>query len=168
MPARWMQQKVLKLKKAKKAYPKRYAAEYIQGKGKTRHNSIRDKLRESGRPDIGSSFAFDNKFLESIQQQARFKGVPSARKEVLDLIEKMSEKNGYSLPFFFQIIDNCVQRCQIWYNSEHTRHYILHIDKKRQVARRSIEYDSKSYALKKWHMDRVTWVEEVSLRRPAS
>jgi|SRR3569833_1186498 len=85
-----------------------------------------------------------------------FKNTPSARAEVVQLLEQM-KLHVPSLQFF-QLIDNCYQRALCWFNPTQTCYVLTHTDKRRHMFKRSMEYPSKADAMSAYHRDKVVWV----------
>lgn len=97
-----------------------------------------------------------DELIKMVYGRQPFKGTPSGRAEVLQLIKDMRQHIP-SLSFF-ELIDNCYQRALLWYNDDKTVWVITHTDKRRNIFRRSIHYPDKDTACKWFARDRVVWV----------
>lgn len=153
MTNRTIQQKVLKIRKARRKFPKRYSADYISV-GMPPNTSVMQEYR-----DRTKSLAFDDDYLRYLDAKTKFKNVPPGRVEARERAMKLQEV--LPAPLFIVYLDNVYQRVRIYFNSTKTVAIVEHFDKKRMVVRQSIQYDSIEYARTKWVQGRCCWVEEV-------
>lgn len=54
---------------------------------------------------------------------------------------------------------NNYEESWIYFNSSRSAFFILHLDKKIGIQRKSISYSCKEILITKWNMGKVTWVE---------
>lgn len=153
MTNRTIQQKMVKLKKARRRFPKRYSANYVSV-GMPPNAAVMHEYRDRTR-----SLAFDDDYLRYLEAKTRFKGVTPGRVEARERAMKLQEV--LPAPLFIVYLENVYQRVRIYFNSAKTVAIVEHVDKKKMVIRKSIQYDSIEYARTKWVQGKCCWVEEV-------
>lgn len=153
MANRTMQQKTLKLKKARRVFPKRYSSDYVSV-GMPPNKAVMSEYKERTK-----SLAFDEDYLRYLDAKTRFKGVSPGRVEARERALKLREEIPDLL--FVVYLENVYQRVRIYFNSQKNVAIVEHFDKKRMIVRKSICYDSIEYARVKWEKGKCCWVEAV-------
>lgn len=157
MANRAMQAKALKLKKQKRLFPKSYSADYIKCPG----NLDRTLMAEAKQRAKG--LAFDDKYMEYIEQKQRFKGVPWGRFEVLQQLQLLRTYLGDDLQYVV-LKQTDTTKVQLFYNSERTTFLILEVSYVEAVARMSMKYMDRERCIQTWRQQKLRWVAVQPLR----
>lgn len=183
MANRSIQAKVLKMKKAKRLFPKSYSANVVSV-GKGPNMNVLHEYKERAQ-----SIAFDEVFWDRINPP-RFKGITPAKLEVNKLdVEKIpyrerdlnrarDEKREEVLRqiqrieeycpalMCFTILENRYQRARIFFNSERTCFILMHENYKTHQVRTSMSYGDKHRCAQAFYTDKMKWVEFGHCSRP--
>lgn len=151
MANRTMQAKSLKLRRQKRAWAKPLAI----ASGITPNRGVLGEYKERAK-GLGLSEYEQDQLIRLFYKRDPIVGTPAGRAEVLALLEELKKRVPELM--FFEVLDNCYQRCVLFYNSDKTCWIVSHTDKRKHITRRSIEYGTKSRALQVWYMDKVIWV----------
>lgn len=145
-----MQAKEMKLRRQKRLFPKQYAADYIPtGKPPDRMVVNEYKQRAKG-------LAFDAKYLEYLEQRARFKGVPAGKfevnqklMEILTAAEKLNFVKLMQTPLFHTLM---------FYPSDKRFFMIYEENFKEQKVYCSMRYQFKANMIADWQANKIRWV----------
>lgn len=159
MVNRTMQQKMIKIKKQRRAW-----ARPLQVKSGIRPNF--DVIRQYKQSAKGLAMSDEqaDALYRRLFKRDPWKGNGPARLEVLKLLVEMKDKTPDYL--FFSILDSNTLRVRVYFDSLKTTFYIVEEDFTYGVVRRSILYSTKERAISVWHTSSVAWVEKRILPDP--
>lgn len=89
------------------------------------------------------------------EARTRFPNVAPGKKEIQDRIEEIL--HVFDDPLFITIIENTIQRCRLYFNSQHNCYLLQHVNWRTREVRISITYASKDRALQVWVQSKVCW-----------
>lgn len=186
MANRAIEQKRMKMRRAKRLFPKDYSADYIPvGRGPNREVMASLKERTRG-------LAFDQKYLDFLEETARFKNVPPGRVEAQKSAERLVS-NPRELPdkdhmlsvalcefptawarikdvcpsLINIILENSMKRhVRLFYNEQRNRCIILELSHIGRYMRASMVYENVERAKRRFTDSQVRWVEFVSSSPP--
>lgn len=151
MASRAMQAKRLKMKRAKRLFPKNYQSDYIPCGAPPNRLVIREyKERAAG-------LAFDAKYMEELEKRARFRGVPPGRKEAIDLMTKIMAEEPTILTI--KLMDTPKLRAILLFTSEMRHFRVSETNKLNGETRVSMKYGDKDRCIDRWKTDTIRWVE---------
>lgn len=156
MANRVMQQKKQKMKRERRAWARPLS---IAG-GKTPAKGVIQEYKERAK-GLGIDEAEVNRLILQLYGHLPFTCTPAGIAEMKQKgLDKLVAELKEIVPqlYFFTLIDNCYQRCRVYFNAQKTCFIIVHDDLRRKVIRRSIEYHDKDLIVSKWHSGKITWI----------
>lgn len=149
MASRAIEAKRLKMKKAKRLFPKTYQSDYIPCGAPPNRFVIREYK------DRAAGLAFDAKYMEELEKRARFRGVPPGRREALDLAAKIRSAEPTVLEF--KLIHNHKLHAVLLFTSEMKYFRVRETNLITGVERVSIKYMDKARCIERWKTDTIRW-----------
>lgn len=150
MASRSNQAKLIKMKKARRLFPKSYASDYVSC-GRQPNQEVINGYKERAK-----SLAFDEEFWDRTVPR-RFHGVTPARRLVLEQIKRVQEVAPAMM--CFTILENRYQRARVFFNSDRTCWILMHENFKSREVRTSMTYADKDRCVSAFHTDKIRWVE---------
>lgn len=151
MANRSMQAKALKLKRARRLFPKSYSSNYIPV-GMPPNREVMSGYKERAR-----GLAFDAEYMYWLENQfQRFKCKPPGRVEVEAHIRRIEEHAPAKM--CFKLMENSALRARCFFNSERTIWLIMEEDFKKGEVRTSMTYSSKDNVVYAWRKNKIRWV----------
>lgn len=98
------------------------------------------------------------------EAKTRFPNVAPGRKDIQDRLEEILQE--FDDPLFITIIDNSIQRCRLFFNSNHNCYILQHVDWRKREVRISITYATKQRAMQVWVQSKVCWKYKKDLPVP--
>ena len=151
MVNRVIEAKVLKMKKERRRRPKLNPVKKSFRPNKDVLSEYRERTRQ-----LGVDEKEIDDWIKVLFGRPVFKGVPPERKAVLDLLSELREKEMEYLSF--SLIQNEIQWCRCYFNSQRTCVILVHADFRTGKLRRSIEYGSIDRAVSRWKDYKVRWL----------
>lgn len=139
MPARWMQAKLIKRAKERRAW--------------ARPLSVKSGIQPNR--DVIAQYQRTAKGLGEEEARTRFPNVAPGRKDINDRIDEILQH--FDDPLFFCVLDNNFHRVRVYFNSRRNSFILQWVNWKERVVRISIIYTSQDRARQLWEQDRVTW-----------
>lgn len=157
MGNRELEKKVRKIKKAKRLFPKKYAASYINVAPKADPQLI--AVCRNRQPSV----SFDDTMLALATMNTRFKNVPPGRKEASEFAMELQTR--LRDPYILVLVQSCYFRIRMFYNNAANPTCIFFVkeDFKKRVIHQSIEYGQMSVAKSAFQRNRIIWKEYRSL-----
>lgn len=150
MANRSIEAKKLKMRRAKRTFPKSYCSNYIPvGSGPNRQVMGDYKERARG-------LAFDSKYMSWLEEVSRFKGKTPARCEVEAHIRRIEDIAPEKK--CFQLMENSSLRARCFYNSSKTHWVIMEENFKEGKICTSMTYSSKDSIIYAWRKQKLKWV----------
>jgi hypothetical protein len=157
MPARWLQAKVIKLKKERRAWARKYSIPSGIQANREVVRQYQDTVKGLGK-EIG---------------EVRFPNVAAGRHELMlryqtpgdplrGIIEDIRD------PMFVKLVDNSRQRCRVYFNSGMTVFILQWVDWRKRVVRLSRPFASSTEAIDAWYIVKENdpiWKKEFPLRK---
>lgn len=151
MANRSMAAKAMKMKRARRTFPKSYCSDYIPV-GMPANRLVMGEYKERAR-----GLAFDSAYLQWLEDTARFKGKTPCRVEVEAHIRRIESIAPAKM--CFKLMENGTIRVRCFFNSEKTHWIIMEEDFKKGHVRTSMSYSSKDSIVYAWKKDTIRWVE---------
>lgn len=139
MVARWMQGKILKQRRMRRAWARPLSIK----SGIQPNRAIIQQYRKTAEG------------LGKEEASTRFPNVAPGRRDIQDRIEEIL--HVFDDPLFVTILDNAIQRCRIFFNSRKDCFVIQHVDWRKREVRLSITYSSMDRALQVWVQSKTCW-----------
>lgn len=147
MPARWMQAKLIKRARERRAW--------------ARPLSVKSGIQPNR--DVIQQYQRTAKGLGVEEARTRFPNVAPGKVDIRDRIEEILEH--FNDPLFVCVLENSVQRVRLYFNSQRNQFILQWVSWKERTVRISIIYNTQDRARMLWEQDRVTW--KVKKRLPA-
>lgn len=183
MGNRAIEQKRLKMKRAKRLFPKNYSATYIPV-GRGPNKDVMAEYKERSR-----SLAHSPEYLEWLESVTRFRGVPPGRVEAREAAERIvnaKAKPDYYLsvalnemptawarikdvcPLLMNVVlvNNMKHHVRLFWNQQRNRFILLELNHIGRFMRASMVYQDGERAKARFQSDSVRWVEFVSSSPP--
>ena len=156
MPARWIEQKKLKMVRMRRAW-----AKPLERKSGIRPNRIViNEYKERAKGLAIDEKEADKTAAALLGEREGFKGVPPGKVEAL---KRQGELEAILDDATFRIRgpgpSNHYQESFIYFNSKKTVWRVLHRDLRRKVESLSIVYTTQEALRLRWEMDKITWIE---------
>jgi hypothetical protein len=154
MAKRWLQQKRLKMKvyRAKaRGILKMYSSEKV---------NVGRSINKEGMAALysGKGLGVTMKDLQTFN--FRYKPTPTSepRQAARELREKV--RNGTEPLRYFRLLDDAFARARLYYSSNPEYCYIIELDRRKKLHRRSIRYNDRDIAYARYCDDTIDWSEE--------
>lgn len=179
------QAKIMKMKRAKRLFPKSYSSDYISV-GRGPNKDVMSEYKERSR-----SLAFSPEYLAWLETVTRYRGKPPGKLEAEQAIERLH--NAKTNPSFylsvvlnempstwarikdvcpslinFVIEDSQLRHVRLFRNQMNDRFILLELHHVGRYMRSSMVYQDRERALARFQSDTVRWVEFVSSSPPKS
>ena len=153
MANRSMQAKTLKMKKARRSFPKSYSSDFIPV-GRAPNRELMAGYKEHAR-----GLAFDATYMEWLETKyQRFHGKTPERvyceaRAALQRIEELAPAK-----MCFKLMENSALRTRCFFNAERTVWVIMEEDFRKGVVRTSMTYSCKDNIIYAWKREKLRWV----------
>ena len=147
MPARWMEAKKIKQRRERRAWSRPFTVKsgIIPNRG------------------VIQQYQATAKGLGLEEAKTRFPNVAPGKHDINERIDEIIEgfrvegQKRFDDPLFITVIDNTLQRCRVFFNSQKTCFILQHVSWKERVVRISISYANMDRAQQVWVQGKVTW-----------
>lgn len=153
MPARWLQAKVIKRKKERRAWARPMSVKSGIQANREVVKQYQDTVKGLGK-EIGE-VRFPNVAPGRHELMLRYQTPGDPLRGIIDDIRD---------PMFIKLVDNSRQRCRVYFNSGMTCFILQWVDWRKRIVYLSITYASSARAIDAWMTDKVKWKKEFPLR----
>lgn len=163
MANRTMQAKSLKLKRAKRLFPKYLSASYIPT-GKPPNMLVMKELKERS-----LSLAFDKEYIEYLAVRSAMDSAGQHISEGRRLVSAHIERIRNTAPTMtcVTLCDTLVKKALLFYNEDRTRFLIYEANRLEKFVRTSMAYMNRQRCIDAWKSDTTRWVYFSSVRPPS-
>lgn len=148
MPARWMEGKLIKQRRMRRAW--------------ARPLSVKSGIQPNR--DVIQQYQRTAKGLGVEEARTRFPNVAPGRHDIQDRIDEILQQ--FEDPMFITLVDNLFQRCRLYFNSQKNVCVLQHVDWRSRVVRISISYPKLTRARHAFESDSVRWRIKKDLPAP--
>lgn len=153
MPARWLQAKVIKLKRQRRAWARPLTVKSGIQANREVVKQYQDTVKGLGQ-EIGE-VRFPNVAAGRAELMLRYKTPGDPLRGIIDDIRD---------PMFVKLVDNSRRRCRVYFNSGMSCFILQLVDWRKRKVYLSITYPSSTRAIQVWMEDKVNWKKEFDLR----
>lgn len=140
MPARWMQPKLIKMKRERRAWARPLS------------------VRGSGGPNWQNGTQYRNDTSLDLNVEIQVRNEMNTRKMAVPELADLSDiRRNINDPLFVQPLSTPTQRLRIYFNSQHTVYILQWVQWRKKEVRLSYTFPTANQAYQRWLEDRVRW-----------